>query len=123
MTFGSPKEKIKKYKLKKIRKGWHNWFGWYPVRLLDGGIAWFHEIERKYYQKSPVVKKGLNESKINSFGSLDVMYRRKGSNEEKRVYHRRNGSLYVDPNEIWRNISDQEKDRITKSLDKFQNKQ
>jgi hypothetical protein len=114
MIFGSTRKKIRKYKLKKIRRGWHDWFAWYPVRLEDGGMAWLHEIERKYYQKSPrsVVKRGLNESKADAYRSLSVMHRRKGSDAEKRVYHRRNGSPYVDPNEIFKNMSDDEKDRI-----------
>jgi len=40
------------------------------------------------------------------------MHRRKGSDAENRVYYKRNGSPYVDPNEIFKNMSDDEKDRI-----------
>jgi len=26
---------------------WSYWYAWYPVKLLDGRIAWFERVQRK----------------------------------------------------------------------------
>jgi hypothetical protein len=26
---------------------WHHWFAWYPVKLLDGRVAWLETVERR----------------------------------------------------------------------------
>lgn len=30
---------------KSVRNEWRPWFAWWPVRLVDGRIAWLHHIE------------------------------------------------------------------------------
>lgn len=111
----------KSWKKELIQKGWHEWFAWYPVRLCrkDGGFAWLRTVERKYYQTHgrTAVKKGLNESQLKSWWSLDVMYRSVGSNAEKTSYVTRGGTLWRDSKELVRSISDREWDRISRSLD------
>lgn len=102
MIFDSIKDLLFKRKRKKIRRGWHEYFAWLPTRLEEGGVAWLETIERKYYTTNGrrTIKQGRNERKLRSYHSLGTMYRRKGSNSEKRVYHAPN-RIYVDPDEIF----------------------
>lgn len=103
-----------------IRKGWHEWFAWYPVELCgEESFAWLRTVERKYYQTHgrTAVKKGLNEIQINPWRSLNVMYRPIGSNVEKTCYVTKSGTLWRDPKETVRGIPDREWDRIGRSLD------
>mgnify|MGYP006873385353 FL=1 len=115
MYFGESKQKRKGRKLRKIRKGWHDWYAWFPASLEDGRVAWFETVERKFYVASPsaVVKRGLNENKLNHWQNLDVMYRSKGSNAEKTVYYKRNGTLYADAGEIVDNLSKEFFDKLS----------
>ena len=97
---------------KRIRKGWHDWFAWYPVGLVgEKGFAWLETVERKYYQpnRSHVVKAGLNENRFVNHTSVKVMYRRPGVDEEKTIYYTRSGSAYVDAEELWdKRLSDRQ---------------
>lgn len=122
MRIGLSKNQERKRKLRKIRKGWHDYFAWLPVRLEDGGLGFFETVERKFYVASPsaVVKKGLNESEFSYWQNLEVMYRSKGSNAEKTVYYRRNGSPYADPNEVMSNISEDRWNQISNQLDSLE---
>jgi len=88
--------------LQKIRKGWHRWFAWRPVRLLNGRWAFFRHVERKYYYPTGrfVIKKGINEDRSKCHHRLKVMYRPVGSKREKRVYQRTHGTMYIDPKEF-----------------------
>jgi len=90
-----------------IQKGWHDWFAWYPVRMVgERKFAWLETIERKYYQPSRthVVKAGLNENRYLDYMPVKKMHRRKGSDAEKTVYYTRAGSSYVDVNELINNL-------------------
>jgi hypothetical protein len=91
-------------RIAKIEKGWHKWFAWRPVRLIneDRTFAWLETVEVKYYATNGtrVVKKDLNTGKLNSSYTLKKMYRALGTNGERRVYIRWDGTVYVDPDEI-----------------------
>lgn len=106
-----------------IRKGWHEWFAWYPVGVLgERGFAWLETVERKYYQpnRTHVVKAGLNEDRFVSYMPVEVMYRRPGVDAERTTYYTRSGSAYADPDEIWEGLSEDYKDQITNSLDRLE---
>jgi len=118
--------KLKSWKKYRIRRGWHEWFAWYPVPLYgETGFAWFRTVERKYYQTHgcTAVKKGLNESQVKPWRSVDVMYRSVGSNAERTCYITKGGTLWRDSKELMREISDRKWDRISRSLDALESQQ
>lgn len=102
--FGWTKKQRNKKKKEKIQKGWHSSFAWLPTKTLSGKWVWFDKVEKKYYAPTGrrVVKKNLNLDLIGRAWKLKTMYRLPRSNKEKTVYAGGN-SIYVDPDEMFRN--------------------
>ena len=100
---------------KKIRKGWHEWFAWYPVRMVgERKFAWLETVKRKYYQpnRSHVVKAGLNENRYLDYMPVKKMHRQKGSDSERTVYYTRSGTAYTDATELVNGLSDDFFDKV-----------